>query len=171
MLVLGPAPACPRYCRYTYTLQNNGSDPLENVGASLVMPQTSDSDVALFVSITNPTFGGGTCAGPVNPGDPATCSIGTLQPGEQGTFSMTVQIPAGATGTSINNGNYVITGMPLAGGTLVSQLGPLFRTILTVCAAPPPILVPTLGEWGLLLLAGLLALWGAFILQRRRGRV
>ena len=172
----GPATMClspgGTTVTYTYTFQNNGSDPLTNVAASLVMPQTSDANVALFVSITNPTFGGGTCAGPVNPGDPATCNIGTLQPGDQGTFSMTVQIPAGATGTSINNGNYVITGV---GGTAVpvqvSQLGPLFRTILTVCAAPPPTLVPTLGEWGLLLLAGLLALWGAFILQRRSGRV
>lgn len=171
----GPASMClspgGTTVNYTYTFQNNGTDPLENVGASLVMPQTSDANAALFVSITNPTFGGGTCAGPVNPGDPATCSIGTLQPGEQGTFSMTVQIPAGATGTSINNGNYVITGTPVTGGNPVSQLGPLFRTILTVCAAPPPTLVPTLGEWGLLLLAGLLALWGAFVLQRRHGRV
>lgn len=172
----GPATMClspgGTTVNYTYSFQNNGSDPLTNVTASLAMPQTSDADVALFVSITNPTFGGGTCSGPALPGDPATCNIGTLQPGEQGTFSMTVQIPAGATGTSINNGNYVISGLPPGIAAIpISQLGPLFRTILTVCAAPPPTLVPTLGGWGLLLLAGLLVLWGAFILQRRRGRV
>lgn len=168
----GPSSVClnangPTRVTYTYTYENNGNDPMTGVEIELVLPQTAGGDDTDFVSITNPTFGGGSCSGPANPGDPATCDIGDLQPGEQGTFSMTVEIPAGATGATLNNGNYTITGQD-SGGNPVTQLGTLVRTALDancpVAIAP----VPTLGQWALMLLAGLLGVFGLSGMRRRR---
>lgn len=151
----GPATACAgTRVSYTYTYENNGSDPMTNVMVEVGMPETSDPLTAGFVSITPPTFGGGSCSAPVNPGDPALCNIGTLQPGEAGTFAMTVQIPANASGNSLNNGNYTISGDDPS-SNLITQLGPLVRTVLDICRAPPT-LVPALGQWSLLLLGAMM---------------
>lgn len=162
----GPAQACAgSNVTYTYTYENNGSDPMTNVMVEAEMPQTSDPLTTTFVSISNPTFGGGTCSAPANPGDPALCNIGTLQPGELGTFTMTISVPASATGNSLNNGNYTISGNDPA-SALITQLGPLVRTVLDICRAPPT-LVPTLGQWGLILM-GLVILGLGGLATRRR---
>lgn len=161
----GPANACAgSNVTYTYTYENNGSDPMTNVMVEVGLPQTSDPLATNFVSISNPSFGGGSCAAPVNPGDPALCNIGTLQPGQLGTFTMTVNVPSAATGTSLNNGNYTISGDDPS-STLITQLGPLVRTVLNACR-PPPALVPAMGQWGLLLL-GFLMLGAGLAIHRR----
>src|SRR5690606_5867703 len=61
---------------YTYTFQNNGSDPVTDVIASLGMPATSDGMEMEFLSIGSPTFGGGSCSAPATPNGPALCDIG-----------------------------------------------------------------------------------------------
>lgn len=173
----GPATIClnrggTTNVTYTYTYRNNGTDPMYGVTASVSMPVTSDSTpvTTTFVSITNPTFGGGTCTAPASPGNPATCSIGTLQPGQQGTFQMTVQIPAGAIGPTLNNGTYSLSGATSAqGGTVVTQLGPLVRTAMSENCAVNVAPVPTLGEWAMMLLASLMAAFGWVMMRRRMG--
>ena len=173
----GPATVClnrggTTNVTYTYTYRNNGTDPMYGVTASVSMPVTTDSTpvTTTFVSITNPTFGGGTCTAPAAPGSPATCSIGTLQPGQQGTFQMTVQIPAGAIGPTLNNGTYSLSGATSAqGGTVVTQLGPLVRTAMSENCAVNVAPVPTLGEWAMMLLASLMAAFGWVMMRRRMG--
>ena len=60
---------------------------------------------------------GGACTAPaVGSSDPAQCNFGTLAPGQSGTFTMTVKVPAGTPSDQINNGNYTI------GGDLTSTL-------------------------------------------------
>ena len=163
----GPATVCAgNTVTYTYTYENNGSDAMTNVMVEVEMPQTDDPLTANFVSIGNPSFGGGSCAAPANPGDPALCSIGTLQPGDTGTFTMTVSVPSNATGTSLNNGNYTISGDNPSGG-IITQLGPLVRTVLNACPRPV-VQVPTLGQWGLLLLGLAMVGVGTSVSRRRR---
>lgn len=166
-----PAQACiGRPVTYTYAYENNGSDPMFNVRVEVEMPETDAPSTANFISISNPSFGGGVCTAPANPGDPALCDIGTLQPGESGTFSMQVMVPAGVVATTLNNGNYTIFGNAGSpAGALLTQLGPLVRTALSVCAAPPPppTLVPVLDKWGLILL-GLLTLGAGVMFGRNR---
>lgn len=165
----GPAQACHQAggttnVTYTFTYENNGNEKMTGVTAELVMPQVNDSPAvdAEFVGITNPS--GGTCAAPASPGDPATCDLGDLDAGDSGTFTMTVRIPASATGNTLVNGNFSISGTDAASGTL-TQLGNIVRTDLDCPVEVTP--VPTLGEWALLLMAGLMAALGVFTMRRR----
>lgn len=167
-----PAQVCTgQPVTYSYTYENNGTVPMFNVMVEVEMPETDAPSVADFISISNPSFGGGACTAPVNPGDPALCNIGTLQPGESGTFTMQVTVPVGVVATTLNNGNYTISGNESsATGTLITQLGPLVRSALdTTCAIPraAPALVPTLGQWGLILL-GLTMLGAGLVSGRHR---
>lgn len=158
----GPAQVCVgNQATYTYTYENNGTDPMTDVLVEVGMPETNDPMVTSFVSISNPSFGGGTCAAPASPGDPATCDIGTLLPGESGTFTMTVTVPPTATGTSLNHGNYTISGEDPV-GNLVTQLGPLVRAVLCMAPAIP---VPATGLWALLLLSLLILPLGMMMVR------
>jgi len=168
----GPGQACHQAggvtnVTYTFTYENNGNALMTGVTADLVMPQVNDSPPvdAEFVSISNPS-GGGTCAGPASPGDPATCNLGNLAPGSSGTFTMTVQIPAAATGNTLVNGNFSISGQT-EDDVELTQLGNIVRTDLDCPAVVTP--VPTLGEWALLLMAGLMAALGVVTMRRRIG--
>lgn len=119
---------------YTYTYTNNGSTPVEDVVVNPAMPETTAAETTTFVGITNPTFGGGTCTAPaagVGSTDPAACSIGTLQPGESGTFTMTVRVPATTTADQVNNGTY-----PISGTGVPALLGPLVETDLLADMVP-----------------------------------
>lgn len=167
----GPGQACHQAggvtnVTYTFTYENNGNEPMTDVTAELAMPQVNDSPPvdAEFVSISNPS--GGTCTGPANPGDSAICDLGDLGPGGSGTFTMTVQIPAAATGNTLINGNFSISGETEAGVDL-TQLGNIVRTDLDCPVVVTP--VPTLGEWALLLMAGLIAALGVVTMRRRIG--
>ncbi|WP_460480061.1 IPTL-CTERM sorting domain-containing protein [Comamonas humi] len=121
---------------YTYTYKNNGNAAVSNVTVNPAMPQTTDSTPkdTSFVGITQPSFGGGACtapAGGVGSTSPAACSIGTLQPGESGTFTMTVRVPADTAADLLNNGTY-----PIAGTGVPSLLGPLVKTNLLADMVP-----------------------------------
>lgn len=109
---------------YTYTYTNNGTSVVDGVQVAPSMPVTSDGKTTVFQAITTPTVGTGApaCTAPATPPgtDPASCSIGTLQPGQSGSFKMTVRVPANTTGDYVNNGTYPIsgTGVPAQSGNL-----------------------------------------------------
>jgi hypothetical protein len=65
-----------------------------------------------------------------------TCNFGTLQPGAQGTFTVTVGVNSNATGT-VNNGNY-----SFAGTNFPPVLGPLVSSTIGIRINPTQ--VPTL---------------------------
>lgn len=137
--VTGPANSIPcSNVTYTYTYTNNTGAIANNVQVIANLPQQQQTAVddlsppsTTFVSITTPTAGSPSpsCSGT----SPIVCTIGTLQPGEQGTFQLTVNIPCAwspATGP-VNNGDYSIS------ATGVSPLiGPLVQTNL---ADPPSV--------------------------------
>jgi uncharacterized repeat protein (TIGR01451 family) len=141
----GPASTTPgSNVTYTYTYTNNGSTPVSNVQVVANLPQGTPPLVSgapgpvtaaqntTYVSNTAPTTG--SCSGT----DPVTCSIGTLQPGQTGTFTVTVAIPGtwvitdDGTHTTgpINNGNY-----PISGTGVTTLLGPLVQTTLVAAAS------------------------------------
>ena len=112
------------YVTYTYTYKNNGNTTVNNVAINPTLPVTSNiRDVSQsfpteLISIDDPTFGTGTLscdAGKVtelavaNNANPA-CTIGTLAPGESGTFTMVVKVPSNTQADSVNNGYYPIMG-------------------------------------------------------------
>jgi len=142
----GPASTTPgSTVTYTYTYTNNGSLPVNNVTVAANLPQgappliggvpspITPAQNTAFVSNTNPTTGG-SCSG----AGPVTCSIGTLQPGQSGTFTVTFAVPGSwvttpdGTNTSgpVNNGNY-----PISGDGVTTLLGPLVQTTLVAPSA------------------------------------
>jgi uncharacterized repeat protein (TIGR01451 family) len=151
----GPASTTPgSNVTYTYTYTNNGSTPVSNVTVVANLPQgmpplvggvpgpVTAAQNTNFVSNTNPTTGSCTGSGPV------TCSIGTLQPGQTGTFSVTVAIPGswvvandGVNTTGpVNNGNY-----PISGTGVTTLLGPLVQTALVAPSALSNLVANTSG--------------------------
>lgn len=111
---------------YTYTYTNNSTSAVNNVQVVANMPQQGNGTAqsTTYVSVTTPTVGTSpSCSGT----SPVTCSIGTLQPGQTGTFQLTVNIPSGwglSTGP-VNNGDY-----PISGTGVNPLLGPLVQTNL-----------------------------------------
>lgn len=109
---------------YTYTYTNNGTGVVNGVQVNPAMPVTSDGKTTIFQSISTPSTGTGTpvCTAPATPPGTAaaSCSMGTLQPGETGSFTMTVRVPANTSGDYVNNGTFPIsgTGVPAASGNL-----------------------------------------------------
>lgn len=137
----GPASASPgSTVTYTYQYTNGGNAPVNNVtvvanlpqgtpplnGSGELTPVTSAQNTT-YVSNTNPTTG--SCSGTA----PVTCNVGTLQPGQTGTFTVTFSAPGNwvttpdSTNTSgpVNNGNY-----PISGDGIAPLLGPLVQTKL-----------------------------------------
>lgn len=111
---------------YTYSYINNSTSVANNVQVVANMPQQGNgtSQSTTFVSVTTPTVGTSlSCSGT----SPVTCDMGTLQPGQSGTFQLTVNIPSGwATSTGpVNNGNY-----PISATGVSALLGPLVQTNL-----------------------------------------
>lgn len=147
---------------YTYTYTNNGTTTVNGVVVEPSLPVTSnirnlsDKQRTTFVGITNPTFGGGACAAPtgVEPASvdtpwQASCTIGTLQPGESGTFTMTVRVPANTNADSVNNGYY-----PISGTGVTPSTGQLVLTALLADLVPDVSKVPTSMPYGQPLPAG-----------------
>ena len=142
----GPASTTPgSNVTYTYTYTNNGNVAVNNVTVVANLPQGTPplngsgeltavtlAQNTTYVSNTNPPTGSCSGTGPI------TCSIGTLQPGQSGTFAVTVAIPgswvttADTTHTSgpVNNGNY-----PISGDSVATLLGPLVQTTLVAPSA------------------------------------
>ena len=114
---------------YTYTYTNNGTTVVNGVQVIANMPEQGNppslpAESTTFVSVTTPTAGvSPSCSGT----DPVICNMGALQPGERGTFQLTVNIPSTWSTTSgpVNNGNY-----PISGQGVSPLLGPLIQTAL-----------------------------------------
>lgn len=101
---------------YTFVAKNGSSGPIDNVVINEVLPPNTTFVASNGATCTTPAVG---AAGTVS------CNIGTLNPGAGATFTVTVHIAPGTTGT-INNGNYTIQ------GTGVNPLlGPLVQTAVT----------------------------------------
>ena len=142
VVATGPLSATPgSNITYTYTYTNAGTTAVDNVQVIANLPQQG-TPISLpapstpFVSFTNPTTG--TCSG----AGPVTCSMGTLQPGQTGTFTLTVNIPGGwelSTGP-VNNGNY-----PISGQGVSPLLGPLVQTNLVAPSGLSNLVVNTGG--------------------------
>jgi len=114
---------------YTYTYVNAGDVAVNNVQVVANLPQQGNpsslpAPSTTFVSVTTPTTGSCTSTGSTGP---VTCSIGTLLPGQSGTFQLTVNVPNSWPISSgpVNNGNY-----PISGQDVNPLLGPLVQTNL-----------------------------------------
>ena len=108
---------------YTYTYTNNTGVATNNSTVNAVLPMTGNSLNTTFNAV-NPN--GGTCTDPgVGNAGTVSCNFGTLQPGQTGTFTITVNVPPTASTTTptnvVNHGNYSIqaTGVPPLTGPLV----------------------------------------------------
>ncbi len=145
------------YVTYTYTYKNNGNTTVNNVAINPTLPVTSNiRDVSQsfpteLISIDDPTFGTGTLscdAGKVtelavaNNADPA-CTIGTLAPGESGTFTMVVKVPSNTKADSVNNGYY-----PIMGTNVDPISGQVVKTPLLARITPDVSKVPTSMPFG-----------------------
>jgi hypothetical protein len=76
-------------------------------------------------------------------------------------FNQKLQVYNGATGAFVKT--VTITGM-----TLSNQLEDLSADYSVTLGPPaPPAVVPTMTEWGMILISGLLAVFGLFALRRR----
>ena len=120
-IVLGPNSTITY--TYTYTYTNNTGVATNNSTVNAVLPMTGNSLNTTFNAV-NPN--GGTCTNPgVGNAGTVSCNFGTLQPGQTGTFTITVNVPATASTTSptnvVNHGNYSIqaTGVQALTGPLV----------------------------------------------------
>ena len=104
---------------YTYHWRNGAAVAAHNATVQLVLPSG-----VTFVSVTAP---GASCTQPAGGGTgTVTCNLGTLAPGQYGTFAVAVNVPSLNAPSTIDHGNYSIAADGL--GTL---LGPAVHTTLT----------------------------------------
>lgn len=93
-----------------------------------------------------------------------SCAISSLAAGANAVFTLRARVDAPYTGTpTVNNTACVdIPGDPVAGNNC--------STVPKTVGPPPPSSIPTLSEWGLILLSALLGLmaWRHWVVQRRR---
>lgn len=98
---------------YSFTYRNSGATTISNVQVTEAIPAGTT-----FVSVSD-TVNCSEASGTV------TCDFGTLDPDDSGTFTVTVHVDSGATGT-ISNGDYAISGTAYP-----ALLGPLVTTDIT----------------------------------------
>ena len=98
---------------YNFTYRNSGATTIANVQVTEAIPANTT-----FVSVSD-TVNCSESSGTV------TCNFGTLDPDDSGTFTVTVHVDPGATGT-ISNGDYDISGTAYP-----ALLGPLVTTDIT----------------------------------------
>lgn len=114
--------------RYTYSYSNGGSSPMPNSVVTVVSPQeNSATRKNLRVDpATVPGFCAVSTTGAVgNEIDTVTCQVGTLNPGNTGSFQLSFITPTPVTGP-VNHGNYGI-----ASASSPQLLGPLVQTNVT----------------------------------------
>lgn len=133
---------------FSYTINVDNAGPADATGVEVI--DTLPAEVS-FVSVTSTQ---GSCA---ESGGVVTCDLGTLASGAAATATITVRAKTVGTAddtaaVSANESD------PAPGNNQESEE-------TEIVAAVPPI--PTVGEWGLLLLALLLAGAGALVLARR----
>jgi hypothetical protein len=123
---------------YTYRYTNIGNTAADNVSVAAHMPQTQNTTSPLdtiYKTSTNPTVGtGGPSCGYSSLTNLLNCSMGTLEAGATGTFTMTVTVPSDWLPSygPINNGNY-----PIQATGINPVLGNLVQTNI-IAAAPTP---------------------------------
>jgi hypothetical protein len=142
-----------------FTIEN--FDPNSSVAADIAFTDNLDAVVSGLVATGLPAT---TVCGPasqISGTSSLTLSGGSLAAGASCTFSVTLQVPAGAAaGSHLNTTSSLTTqlgGRPFVGAPATDTL-----VVLALPAA-----VPTLEWWGLLLLFGLLGLAAWWGLQRR----
>ena len=124
----GPASAVVGSAGNTYTLS------VTNTGAAAANAVTFTDNVnaaftvtAVFFTKSNPAEGPTACA----VSNSVSCNVGTLQPGQSATVTITFSVPGGAACTTIpNTGSVAATG-------LASQVSNTVNTTITGCGAPP----------------------------------
>ncbi len=103
---------------YTFLVKNTTGALASNVVVDEVLPASTT-----FVSVSAP---GATCTTPaLGSAGTVSCGFGWMNPAASATFTVTVHIAAGASGT-IANGNYSVRG-----DSISPLLGPLVQTTLT----------------------------------------
>ena len=151
---------------YTYSYMNSTGVATDDTTVIAVLPKTFDNKDTTFNSYNaGPTI----CTTPaVGVTGTVSCNFGTLAPGQTGTFTITVNVPADASTISPNNvvthGSYTIqaTGLaPVTGAKVVTTLN------AQVAAVNP---VPTLSQWGMILMAALLAVMALLQLPLKNRR-
>lgn len=125
---------------YTITVTNAGPSPATNV----VVADTLPAGLA-FLSATPSQ---GTC----NNASPVTCNLGTLASGANATITLQATVTA-SSGTISNTASVSATEPDPDGGDNASSAPPI-----PVVLAPAAAAIPTLSEWMLMILAGLLGL-------------
>ncbi len=105
---------------YTLTYKNAGPGGADGVVVSQVLPANTT-----FASVSAP---GATCTTPaVGAAGTVTCNLGTLNEATTGSFTITVNVAAGAAiGSYISNGNYQIQGNGVS-----ALIGPLVQTLVS----------------------------------------
>ena len=122
---------------YTYNYQNvTGSAAANNVVVNVPMPNGTT-----FESVGGAN--GASCTPGAGPADPMVCNFGNMNGGDDGTFTLTVRVPATTTTQSVNNASYTIaaTGVP-------AQLGTPVKTTLLPNLVPDVSQVPTSMPYG-----------------------
>lgn len=137
-----PAPGDP--VTYTLVVTNNGPQTATGVVVSNDLP-----DGMVFLSSASTQ---GSCTGT----DPIQCSVGTLLMGQSATITINAQLPANAGGAYVNTAT--------ADSNESDPTAPVASDTITL-PAHGEAHIPTLSEWMLILLAGLLALFAAMKLR------
>jgi len=117
---------------YTFLVKNSSTGVVPNVVVEETLPAsfsgTTQTGQTTFVSLAAPA--GVTCTTPpVGQAGAVSCAFGWMNPSASATFTVTVAIPAGATGR-VANGDYSVHA-----DTVSPLLGPLVETRLSTAVA------------------------------------
>lgn len=142
---------------YRITVTNQGPDEARNVVWSDIMPDNLSTP-----TLTLPAEWRCGLPAPANPGWRISCSLSALPAGKTYSFAITADLAASAAGTLSNTAT-------VTSDTPDSNIGNNSATdISTIVPVAAPAAVPTLTEWAMILLGGLLAGGAALHLHRRR---
>lgn len=156
---------------YVITVVNNGPDatggPLD-VTDSLPAGVSINGGAAGAVTLGGSDAGDWTCSSDAGVPQTISCtSSGSLANSANSTFSFTVDFAAGNLGDVLTN---TVTVAPSFGSTTQDGNAANDAASSATTLAAATVGIPTLGEWGLVLLILFLATSGVFLLRTRRSR-